>query len=480
MLPMNNTKKIDFDKGILVNFEWWEITWNAWLLAIEEFFEKLWIKKLLKTYLPELRKGNFEHKKEEIIYQKIYRIISWITSNNNYIYQKNDPIFNKIHNKKIASSATCTRLEQTFNFSDLDWFRKINKILEIYNLKENNTKTVVIDIDTTYDPASEKLEFSRFNGHYSLNWFSPILAINWLTWDFISWTLKPWNYHCSTLSYNFISKIIDFYKEQNIENISFRLDSAFSTPKIFNLFEENNVKYYSKLKNNSNLLEMLKWKEKRWLSTFVNLEYKAQTWEKTRRVVACIDWKFRETEESKINRKKNPKIKLVKQLNLFPIYSFVVTNDIDLENEEVFSMYNWRSTIENSIEEWKNGFEMDHLSKKNFKENSVNFQIHLLTLQLVQLFRKFTLAKASKYIQQQNNKTQKSTKITKKFKLNKIWRKEIIVPHIKTIREKIFKIPARIVKNSRKIYFKCASWFIFQDLFFNILDKIQKLNPLII
>ena len=143
-------------------------------------------------------------------------------------------------------------------------------------------------------------------------------------------------------------------------------------------------------------------------------------------------------------------------------------------------MYNWRTTIENSIEEEKNGFEIDHLSKKNFKENSVIFQIHLLALQLTQLFRKFTLTKPSKHIQKENSKKKKSNKITNKFKLKKVWRKEIIVPHIQTIRVKVFKIPAKIVKTWRKIYYKCSSWFIFQDLFFNILEKVQKLNPLII
>ncbi len=244
------------------------------------------------------------------------------------------------------------------------------------------------------------------------------------------------------------------------------------------MFEEQKVKYYSKLKNNSSILKMVKWKWKRWISTFINLEYQAKSWDQKRRIVTCIDLKARETEESKIYRSKSPKIKLVKQFNLFPIYSFVVTNNLELENEEIFSMYNWRATIENSIEEAKNGFEMDHLSKKNFKENSANFQIHLLSLQLIQLFRKFTLAKNSKYIQK--NKIQKSTKITNKFKLNKVWRKEIIVPHIQTIREKVFKIPARIVKTWRKIFYKCASWFRFQDLFFNILEKIHNLKPLII
>jgi len=477
---MNNTEKLEFNKRISVNFDWWEITWNAWLLVLEEFLEKIWIKKLLKKYLLELRKWNFEHKKDEIIHQKIIRIISWLTSNNNYIYQKNDPIFNELHNNKIASSSTCSRLEQTFNYSDISSFKKINKILEKYNLEQNNTKKVIIDIDTTYDPASENLEFSRFNWHYSLNWFSPILAFNWLTWDFISWTLKPWNYHCSTLAYNFISEIIKLYEENKMDELIFRLDSAFSVPKILNLFEEKIIKYYSKLKNNSNLLKMVEWKWKRWISTFINLEYQASTWGKSRRVVACIDWKAREIDESKKNRKKNPKLKPIKQYDLFPIYSFVVTNNLELENEEIFSMYNWRATIENSIEEGKNGFEMDHLSNKSFKINSVNYQIHLLALQLIQLFRKFTLSKPSSCITIKNSKHKKSSKLTKKFKCKKIWRKEIIVPHIQTIRQKVFNIPAKIIKTWRKIYYKCASCFPFKELFFSILHKIHKLNPLII
>jgi len=476
---MNTTQKLEFDKKILLNFEWWEITGKAWVLAIEEFCNKLWIKKMLKKIFPEQRKWNYKHSKDEIIYQKNMRIIFWMSSNNNYFYQKNDPIFQQIHENKIASSATCSRLEQTFNFSDIAWFKAINKILEQYNLEQSKTKEVIIDVDTTYDPASENLEFSRFNGHYSLSWFSPILAFNWLTWDFISWKLKPWNYHCSTLSHSFISDIINFYEENTIKDISFRLDSAFSIPKIFSLFEEKQVKYYSKLKSNSKLLEMLQWKWKRWISIFVNLEYKASSWEKSRRVVACIDWKPRETEESKKNRKKNPKLKPVKQYDLFPIYSFVVTNNEFLENEEIFSFYNGRATIENSIEEAKNGFNIDHLSNKNFKLNAVNFQIHLLALQITQLFRKFILWKESKYSKNKNKKHTKSLKQNKKFKLKKLWRKEIKVPHIQTLREMIFNIPARIVKTWRKIYYKCASSFVYKDLFLSVIQKIQLLKPLL-
>ena len=41
MLHMNNTQKLKFNKKINIDFSWWEITWNAWLLSMHEFCNKL-------------------------------------------------------------------------------------------------------------------------------------------------------------------------------------------------------------------------------------------------------------------------------------------------------------------------------------------------------------------------------------------------------------------------------------------------------
>ena len=107
---------------------------------------------------------------------------------------------------------------------------------------------------------------------------------------------------------------------------------------------------------------------------------------------------------------------------LYPIYSFVVTNNMKLSSEEVFSMYNGRATIEKSIEEAKNGFEIDHLSNSDFRINATKFQIHLLAIQLTQLFRKFTLAQESKQalIKEKNRKHIDSKNKNKKFKKPKV------------------------------------------------------------
>jgi hypothetical protein len=62
---------------------------------------------------------------------------------------------------------------------------------------------------------------------------------------------------------------------------------------------------------------------------------------------------------------------------------------------------------------------MDHLSHKDFRVNSTIFQIHLLSIQLAQLFRKICLSKESCIIKTEA-KFQESKKITKKFKKQKV------------------------------------------------------------
>jgi hypothetical protein len=74
------------------------------------------------------------------------------------VYNKKDPVFLEIHNQKIASASTCSRLDNTFNYSDESNLRKIIKEIEKYNIKYSNTKEIIIDLDTTNDPCSENLE----------------------------------------------------------------------------------------------------------------------------------------------------------------------------------------------------------------------------------------------------------------------------------------------------------------------------------
>ena len=462
-----------FNKSISSDFSWNNLTWLGWMLSIGEFLNTtLNLEVLLEKSIQEswnLKK--IKHKKLKIIMQKIYCILAWIKTNNSDVYIKNDPVFIKLL-WKIVPKTTVNRVLNTFWKKVEEWLQKVILELEKYNILVNQKKKVIIDIDTTYDPASENIEKATFNTHYWTTGYSPILAFDWLTWDLIMWELRPWNFACSKDALEFIEKIVIFYEENDV-SMKFRLDSWFATPKIYEYLEWKWIKYYIKLKSNAVLKRELDAfvdinKLTPWKSIFTEFTYWAKTWNNKKRIIACIDWINQETKESKESKTEE------KQYSLIPFYSFIVTNDTEYSEKEVFSMYNWRATIETLIEEWKNGFFMDKLSHQDFEVNAAVFQIHMLTISSFQLFRKMTTG-----IEKTEKKKYKKEDYEWKFEWSeKKWRKRFSLKTIDTFRLELFRIPTRIVKYWRKLLFKFESTFWWKELYCSIMVKINSFPKL--
>ncbi len=468
-----------FNKSILSDFSWNNLTWLGWMLSIGEFLNStLNLERLLKKSIKEnSNPKKITHSKVKIIIQKIYGILAWYKTNNIDKYIKNDPIFKELL-WTVVPKTTVNRVLNTFWKKVEKWLQKVILEIEKYNILANNKKKVVIDIDTTYDPASETIEKATFNTHYWTTGYSPILAFDWLTWDLIMWELRPWNFACSKDALEFIEKIVDFYEKNNVI-MEFRLDSWFATPKIYEYLEWKWIKYYIKLKSNAvlkreldNFVDINKLTP--WKSIFTEFEYWAKTWNNKKRVVACVDWINQETKESKKDNKNKKNEDKIKQYSLIPFYSFIVTNDTKYSEKEVFSMYNWRATIETLIEEWKNWFFMDKLSHQTFEVNSAVFQIHMLTISVFQLFRKMTTG-----VEKTEKKEYKKDDYDWKFEwIEKIWRKKIYLKTIDTFRLELFRIPARVVKLWRKLLFRFESSFWWKELYNNIMAKINTFSRL--
>ncbi len=421
------THKFDFSKNIELDFAGGQLSSDAGLLLVHEFCEKFGVLDLLKELLPENRDGHFKHEKPEILYQQLIRIIAGYPSNNFAKQLQYDPIFKKIHDA-IASSPTCTRLEQTFSIEDLKSFQRLQTRLIDLSYKIEKPQEVHLDLDTTYDPASDNMEGATYNTHYGETGFSPLFCVDGKTGYPIKAHLRPGNTHCSKKVVPFMKPLLKRYKKLGIK-VRSRLDSAFASPKIYDMYEENNALYYIKLRRNAvlkqavqDLLTEDELKERKEI--FTEISYRAKSWKKERRVLLHIHW---------------PDGKL------FPEYAAIVTNDEEIEPEKGIKFYRGRAKIEKSIEESKNGFSSDHLSHNSFVSNMVKFQIFVTAQLIINLFRRTTFP---------GNK-QAST--------------------ITTIRLTLLKIAARMVKNSHSFIFKCASCCPFKDFFISVLNNIQAL-----
>jgi len=430
---MQKSKPVSFkfSSKVKINFEGGRLSSDSGLLLIHEFCEQFGVQGRMKELFPENREGSFKHSKSEILYQELIRIIAGYPSNNTASFLQHDPVFQEIHGE-IASPSTCCRLEKEFTIEDLKAFQTLQtKLLELaYEIEK--PKDVILDLDTTYDPASPDMQGSNFNRHYGTTGFSPLICTDSLTGDMIKANLRPGNTHCSKKVMPFLTPIFEWYQKQNIA-VKSRMDSAFASPKIYRICEQFNAKYIIRMRRNAVLKrkvdeftrEMLtkeEWEKREEI--FTEIQYKAKSWKKSRRILLHIYWPEGE---------------------LFPQYAPFVTNLEEYDIETCIKFYRGRAKMERDIDESKNGFSSDHLSQQSFTSNQVRYQIFIMAQLIVNLFRRFTFPEKQRP-----------------------WL-------IQTIRQFLTKVASKAVKNGRDVIFKCASCCPHQDLFLKILENIQSL-----
>ena len=110
-------------------------------------------------------------------------------------------------------------------------------------------------------------------------------------------------------------------------------------------------------------------------------------------------------------------------------------------------LYNQRGTAEQHIKEGKNAIKWTRLSCRRFDHNAVRLQLHALAYNLGNFMRTLALPDA---VEQ--------------------W-------SLTSLREKLIKIGAKIVRHGRYVTFQMAEVAIPRDLFADILRRIDRLRP---
>ena len=263
-------QKYEFNKRILSDFSWNNLTWLVWMLLIGEFLNTtLNLEQLLKNSIKEnWNPKKITHGKVKIIIQKIYGILTWYKTNNIDKYIKNDSFFKELL-LTVVPKTTVNRILNNFCEKIEKWLQKVILEIEKYNISVNNKENVIVDIDTTYDPASENIEKATFNTHYWTTGYSPILAFDWLTWDLITWKLRPWNFACSKEALEFIKEIVELrkwlkkeqQKNKDLENENKDLKWKLNT----NMTNSGNSSSTERFKKKKKLINLrTTWRKPRW------------------------------------------------------------------------------------------------------------------------------------------------------------------------------------------------------------------------
>lgn len=129
-------------------------------------------------------------------------------------------------------------------------------------------------------------------------------------------------------------------------------------------------------------------------------------------------------------------------------YHCVVTNDEEMEKEDLIEWYLQRARAENLIKEHKTGFSLEKLPTRSFIANWVYLLIGQLAFNLIVWFKKFALPKTYK----------DST--------------------IKTIRYRILNLAGKIVSTGRKFFLVLSDRYKYQAVWKFALKQMAKLKPI--
>ena len=433
---MKEKYKLASVKSSHFDFGGGELSSESGMLLFNEYVHKRGILELFQEQYAEDRGFFYEHKKPELLYQQVQRIIAGYTNNNVNKFLQKDPVHAQVNDKRLASASTVCRWGQGFSEKDQYAIQGIqDTLIEIY-YQQVKSKRITIDIDTTYDPASDNLEGVSYNTHYGENGYSPMVAFDGDTGIPLRANLRPGNKYCSEGAESFLESLLQKLPDSGFleEGIWFRGDSGFACPEVYEVCETRSVTYVIKLKRNDVLADLvdeysynnkLKPDPEETKIYYFGALYQAGSWSKPRRVVFKVIWPAGE---------------------LFPTYQAIVTSDTTMGAEEIFSFYNKRAVCENWIEEGKNGFSWDHLSLKSFLANQTRFLIFFLAMTTFRLFQIETM--------------------------NQEWQKK----SVQTIRTHLLRVASKLVTGGRKLCFRLSSSFVFQNIFLEIYRKIQNLR----
>jgi hypothetical protein len=329
----------------------------------------------------------------------------------------------------LASSATLCRWE---NRADREVAWKLHEVLveQFIASFKRAPKKLILDFDATDDVVHGKQEGRFFHGYYDHYCFLPLYVF--CKDQLLVSYLRPSKIDGAKHTWAILSLLVKRLRQVWPKvKIIFRGDSGFCRWRMLRWCERHEVGYIVGIAKNKRLNAMLQpaldaaaacfaasGNKVRW---FTDIHYAANSWDHPRRVIAKVEH---------TDKGSNPR--------------YVVTN-LEGEAQALYEkLYCARGDMENRIKEQQLDLFADRTSCHRWWPNQFRLLLSSLAYTLLEAIRRLAL---------------KGT--------------ELANAYVGTLRLKLLKIGAVLMKNTRRIRFLLSSTYPYQSLFFHVAAKLE-------
>ena len=374
------TIRPEFNPAIMIDFQGAKITSDTGFLLLREIDNRFGVIGPVAEDLQDARSSvHAKHSFVQMIRQRVYQIAAGYEDCNDADLLRIDPALRPAIGKEHdagAGQSMLSRLENEILGTE-DGLKALEEAIVRSNdplMKRKKKQRLIVDVDSTEDPAHGKQEQVAFNGHFGTTCFHPLFAFT-SDGDCLGAKLRPGNVHSAEGIFDLLDPIVQRYRRR-FTLFWLRADAAFAMPELYEYCERERVTYFIRFPANQVLNRAIERHLTRPVGRppksgiqikLVDFRYQAQTWDRERRVVAKIEWREGE---------------------LFPRIGFIVTNS-KLGAGKVVKVYNGRGDVENRIKEGKNTLRWDKTSCHRFAANQARLLMGVLAYNLLHMLRQF-------------------------------------------------------------------------------------------
>jgi hypothetical protein len=419
-------------RKVQADFEGGDVSSDGGVLLLRQMDRRLRLTQTLADQLPDAREESAcEHALVDLLRQRIYGLALGYEDGNDHERLRQDIALQTAVERtdELASPSTLCRWE---NRADRKAARIVHELLiEQYIASYKKAPAeLILDFDATDDTVHGKQEGRFFHGYYDQYCFLPLYVFCG-TQLLVSY-LRPSNVDAARHAWAILSLLVKRLRQAWPKvKIILRGDSGFCRWRMMRWCDRRGVFYVLGLAQNSRLNEMARrhlerarvqhektGKPQRF---FKELKYAAQTWDKKRRVIVRVEHTAKGS---------NPR--------------YIVTNLEDAADYLYDQVYCARGEMENRIKEQQLDLFSDRTSCTKWWANQFRLLLSSLAYVLVESIRRVGL---------------KNTELAKAT--------------CGSIRLKLFKIGAVLIRNTRRIRLHLSSAYPYRELFHMVCQRLS-------